>query len=182
MFTHEAPGARRAHRTTPTAGAQHHRPYNSWIRSYLSFCAEQRGQWVHPADLGTADVEAFLNHLVVKRRLSASSQNQALNALVFLYRHVLEDAIPQDHLGKFELLRSRRVPRVPTVLSPAEVARVIAAVPERRNYRLMVQLLYGTGLRVSECCTLRVRELTWNGRRLSCGRARGTKTGSSCCR
>ena len=56
-------------------------------------------------------------YLVVRRRLSASAQNQALCALVFLYKHVLDDVIPQDHLGKFLLLRSRRVKRVPTVLS-----------------------------------------------------------------
>lgn len=133
--------------------------YSGWIRGYLRFCADARGQWTHPAKLGTGDVEAFLNDLVVRRRLSASSQNQALNALVFLYRDVIADAIPQDHLGRFELMRSRRPARVPTVLSGTEVARVIAAVPERRIYRLLVQLLYGTGLRVTECCTLRVRDI-----------------------
>ena len=133
--------------------------YSGWIVDYLRFSAGVRGRSAHPAELGTSDVEAFLNDLVVRRALSASSQNQALNALVFLYRHVLDDAIPQNHLGKFELLRSRRPVRVPTVLSPGEVARVIAAVPERRNYRLLVKLLYGTGLRVSEGCTLRVRDI-----------------------
>jgi integrase len=84
--------------------------------------------------------------------------NQALNALVFLYKHVL-DAIPQDHLGKFTLLRSARPRRVPTVLSAAEVARLIAALPEARNVRLMAELLYGTGLRIAECCGLRVRDI-----------------------
>jgi integron integrase len=133
--------------------------YSGWIRNFLTFCRDPAGDWRHPVELGTGDVERFLNDLVTRRRLSASSQNQALNALVFLYRHVLEDAIPRDHLGKFELLRSRRVPRVPTVLAPAEVARVIAHVPDRHNYRLLVQLLYGTGLRVSEACTLRVRDI-----------------------
>jgi integron integrase len=109
--------------------------------------------------LGTDDVERFLNDLVIRRRLSASSQNQALNALVFLYRHVLEGVVPADHLGKFELTRSRRVPRVPTVLSTAEVGRVIEQVPDRHNYRLLVKLLYGTGLRVTEACTLRIRDI-----------------------
>lgn len=78
--------------------------------------------------LGTDDVEAFLNDLVVERRLSASSQNQALNALVFLYRHVLEDAIPSDHLGRITLLRSKRANRVPTVLSTDEVALLLGAM------------------------------------------------------
>ncbi len=133
--------------------------YSAWIRGFLTFCRDPAGPWRHPAELGTEDVERFLNDLVIRRRLSASSQNQALNALVFLYRHVLENAIPRDHLGKFELLRSRRVRRVPTVLSSAEVARVIERVPERRNHRLLVRLLYGTGLRVSEGCTLRIRDI-----------------------
>jgi integron integrase len=133
--------------------------YCQWIRRYLAFSAAARGGWVPPAQLGTGDVEAFLNHLVGERRLAASTQNQALNALVFLYKHVLEDAIARDHFGNFELLRSKRPKRVPTVLSAAEVARLLAAVPPGRIFRLMAELLYGTGLRVSECCTLRVRDI-----------------------
>lgn len=107
--------------------------YSGWIRAYLTFCAGVRRGWTHPKDLGTSDVETYLNDLVVRRRLSASSQNQALNALVFLYRHVLESAIPADHLGKFELLRSRRVKRIPTVLSPDEVRRLLMAMPQDGN-------------------------------------------------
>jgi integrase len=99
--------------------------YRSWVKAFLTFGAAWHRTWKHPVELGTADVEAFLNDLVVRRRLSASSQNQALNALAFLYRHVLEHVIPHDHLGKFELERSRRVARVPTVLSADEVRRVI---------------------------------------------------------
>lgn len=133
--------------------------YSSWIRAYLGFCAAARGGWTHPTKLGTADCEAFLNDLVLRRRLSASSQNQALNALVFLYKHVLENTIPQDHLGKFALLRSTRPKRIPTVLSADEVSRVIAALPEKGNSRLLIQLLYGTGLRVGEACMLRLRDI-----------------------
>jgi integron integrase len=133
--------------------------YCHWIRRYLAFCAAAQGRWMAPEQLGTADVESFLNHLVGERRLAASTQNQALNALVFLYRHVLENAVARDHLGKFELLRSKRPKRVPTVLSTAEVGRVLAAIPSGHIFRLMAELLYGTGLRVSECCTLRVRDI-----------------------
>lgn len=132
--------------------------YSFWIRSYLSFVAAQRGEWVPPEQLNTPDAEAFLNHLVLEKRLSASSQNQALNALVFLYRHVLENTIPQDHLGKFALLRSRRKQRVPTVLSKTEVALLLQSMSVRK-YLLMAKLLYGTGLRIAECCTLRVRDI-----------------------
>jgi site-specific recombinase XerD len=151
--------------------------YSGWVRDFLRFSRGADGAWRHPADLGTHDVERYLNDLVGRRRLSASSQNQALNALVFLYRHVL-DTIPQAHLGRFELLRSRRVPRVPTVLSAGEVARVVACVPERCNYRLLVKLLYGTGLRVSEGCTLRVRDIDLERAQVI---VRGGKGGGSSC-
>jgi len=102
--------------------------YSHWVRRFLVFCAGPQQAWKHPAQLGTGDVEAFLNDLVLTRRLSASAQNQALCALVFLYTHVLSDVIPQDHLGKFLLQRSRRPKRLPTVLSTDEVRRVIDAI------------------------------------------------------
>ena len=90
--------------------------YLTWLKQFVTFCAAAHGVWKHPTQLGTGDVEAFLNDLVVRSRLSASAQNQALCALVFLYRHVLDGVNPNEHLGKFLLERSRRVPRVPTVL------------------------------------------------------------------
>jgi integron integrase len=133
--------------------------YSAWIREFLRVSARDAGAWRRPEELGTADVELFLNELVGKRHLSASAQNQALCALVFLYRHVLENVIAQDHLGKFVLLRSTRAKRVPTVLSVDEVMRVIDAVRPDCISRLMIELLYGTGMRVAECCTLRVRDV-----------------------
>ena len=77
---------------------------------------------------------------------------------MFLYRHVLENVIPQDLLGKFVLLRSRRKTRVPTVLSVSEVTLLLGAI-EGPKYRLMAKLLYGTGLRIGERCMLRVRDI-----------------------
>jgi site-specific recombinase XerD len=133
--------------------------YIYWIRRYLAYSARRFGGWKRPEELFTGDLEHFLSHLVLDKRLSASSQNQALNAIVFLYRRVLQDAISPAHLGKLAYLRSKRPKRVPTVLSVDEVRRLIEQVPVKGNYRLMVQLLYGTGLRVNECCTLRVRGL-----------------------
>jgi len=67
--------------------------YSLWVMQFLRFSAAAHHQWKHPSELGTADVEAFLNDMVVNRKLAGSTQNQALNALVFLYKHVL-DAIP----------------------------------------------------------------------------------------
>jgi site-specific recombinase XerD len=75
--------------------------YLSWLRQFMTFSADRHGTWKHPAELGTADAEAFLNDLVIRRRLSASSQNQALCALAFLYRHVLDGVNPGERLGKF---------------------------------------------------------------------------------
>lgn len=135
--------------------------YCHWIRRFLTYSASAHGQWLSPERLGTADVESFLNHLVGERRLAASTQNQALNALVFLYRHVLDGAIARDHLGKFELLRSTRTVRLPTVLSAAEVARVLGALPPKRIARLMAELLYGTGMRVVRRRNLRSTGLSW---------------------
>lgn len=133
--------------------------YHHWIRRFLRFCARLSGQWKHPSQLGTADVEAFLNDLVLNLRLSASAQNQALCALVFLYTHVLDGVIPQDHLGKFLLQRARRSKRIPTVLSRDEVRRIINALDPARISRLMVELMYGTGMRVGEVCSLRIRDI-----------------------
>jgi integron integrase len=131
--------------------------YQAWVKDFLRFHREG-DRWRHPRELAEREVEAYLTHLAVKRRLSASSQNQATNALVYLYKRVLGDELGKDHLGKFAAERSRRRARVPTVLSESEVQRVIRAI-EHPTWRLMAELLYGTGLRVSECCALRVRDV-----------------------
>ena len=149
--------------------------YRSWVKQFLTFSAAAHGAWKHPVELGTADVEAFLNDLVVRQRLSASAQNQALCALVFLYSKVLQDVISPEHLGKFLLQRSRRPGRIPTVLSTQEVQRVIAAIPESSNFRLPIELLYGTGMRVSEVCTLRMRDLDLGRAQIIIRAAKGDK-------
>jgi integron integrase len=149
--------------------------YRLWIRQFLTFSAQRLGEWKPPEQLGTADVEAFLNDLVIRRRLSASAQNQALCALVFLYGQVLADVIPQDHLGKFLLQRSRRRQRLPTALSTDEVRRIIEAVDPARMSRLMLELLYGTGMRVSEVCTLRVRDIDLGRAQIIVRAAKGDK-------
>src|SRR5687767_341624 len=96
--------------------------YQYWIAAFLRF-SKVGGVWRTPAELRAPDVSAFLTHMAVDRRLSASSQNQALCAIVFLYRHVLGEELPDDHLGRIAYERSRRPVRVPTVLSAEEVRR-----------------------------------------------------------
>lgn len=135
--------------------------YQAWIGQFLSFSKKQ-GVWRHPRELFAADVEAFLTHLVKQRRLSASSQNQATCAIVFLYKHVLAGELGTDHLGKFTAERAKRPVRVPSVLSADEVQRLIEAVRPGSMHRLMIELLYGTGLRITECCTLRLRDLDFD--------------------
>jgi integron integrase len=143
--------------------------YWNWIRQFLQFHRRPRvsgessdtaGEppalpdgWRHPRELGKAEVEAFLSHLAKARNVSASTQNQALNALVFLYREVLHQ--PFDQLGPIE--RPRRPPRVPVVLSRAEVGRLLEAMDGTLG--LVARLLYGTGLRLMEGLRLRVKDV-----------------------
>ena len=135
--------------------------YQLWITQFLRFCRVE-GKWRHPREIRAADVGAFLTHLARDRKLSASSQNQATCAIVFLFKQVLVDELGADHLGQFEFERSHRPARVPTVLSADETLRVIETMKPSSMHRLMTELLYGSGLRVSECCTLRLRDLDFD--------------------
>jgi integron integrase len=105
--------------------------------------------------MGAAEVEAFLTELAVTGHVSASTQNQALNALVFLDQQVLE-----IDLGRFDAVRARRPKRLPVVLVAEEVAAVLQRVEGGGGiFRLMARLLYGCGLRLLECCQLRVKDV-----------------------
>jgi integron integrase len=107
---------------------------------------------IHPRDLSGGQLGEFLSHLASVDKVAASTQNQALNALMFLYREVLH---LERAVGDFE--RVRRPARLPEVLSQAEVKRVLAAIPP--EHQLPVQLLYGTGMRLMECLRLRVKDV-----------------------
>jgi integron integrase len=111
-------------------------------------------------------VEAFLNDLACRRRVAASTQNQALCAIVFLYRQVLADELGENHLGRFAAERARRPARVPTVLSANQVAQLLDAMTPGSMHRTMTQLLYGGGLRLMECCTLRLRDVDFDRRQI----------------
>jgi integron integrase len=139
--------------------------YQSWVRQFLYFCRDG-DEWRRPHELGAREVESFLTHLAARKRVSASTQNQALCAIVFLYKHVLAGEVPEEHLGRFEAERARRPSRVPTVLSTDEVARILHAIDPGSMRRLMVELLYGAGLRLMECCTLRIRDIDFDRRQI----------------
>jgi integron integrase len=130
--------------------------YWDWIRRFLRFHRDLHGVWRHPRELGGAEVTRFLSHLAVNRRVAVSTQNQCLNALVFLYREVIDS--PLGELGSFE--RPQRRQRFPVVLTRVEVQRVLeCAAPE---YRLVLQLLYGTGMRLLEGLRLRVKDVDFS--------------------
>ncbi len=122
--------------------------YVHWIRRFVRFHGRR-----HPRDLGKLEIEAFLTHLAVNRNVSASTQNQAFNALLFLYRQVLEIDLPRIDWVK----RARTPRRLPVVLSPAEVFRVLSFLEGK--YALAGNLLYGAGLRLNECLGIRVQDL-----------------------
>ena len=130
--------------------------YLRWVEQFIRFHKGSEG-FRHPADMGAAEVEQFLTHLAVRRHVAASTQNQALAALLFLYRDVLH-----LDLGGLDAVRARRTRRLPVVLSPDEVRQFLGAIdrlPTTEPYGLMTRLMYGAGLRVMECCRLRVKDV-----------------------
>lgn len=129
------------------------------------------GKWIwrHPRKMGTDEVRAYLTHLATDLHVGASTQNQALNALVFLYREVLHQP-----LGDFaDFARAQRPIRVPEVLSREETRRVLEALEE--EFRLPLQLLYGSGLRVFELLRLRVKDLDLERRQIVVRDGKGAK-------
>lgn len=149
--------------------------YQAWVRRFLEFHRDAAGRWRHPRELRGGEVSAFLTYLAHERRLSASSQNQAMNAIVFLYGQVLAQELEPDHLGPIVAQRASRPSKVPTVLSAAEVRRLIDAMRPGAMHRLMTELLYGCGLRLMECCTLRVRDLDFDRAQIIVRQAKGDK-------
>lgn len=125
--------------------------YCKWIKRYLGFYHMNQ----HPRDMGAAELERFLSHLATEGKVSASTQRQALNAIVFLYRDVLN-----IDLGTIAPIRSKRLRKPPTVLTKDEVAKMLDAM--EGTHRLMAQLTYGCGLRLMECIRLRVQDVDLN--------------------
>ena len=138
--------------------------YVSWIRQYILFHDKR-----HPKDMGKQEIEAFLNHMATKRNVSASTQSSALNAIVFLYRHIIKVDIPD----LANLRRIRRYKTIPVVMSPREVKATIDLMVG--TTRLMAELIYGTGLRINECMTLRVKDVDFDMGSITVRAAKGNK-------
>lgn len=124
------------------------RAYEAWVRRFVLFHRRR-----DPRRLGFAEVREFLDRMTQRGHASASTRNQALHALLFLYRDVLEKPLGVETQG----LRAKRATRAPLVLARAEIEAVLGRL--RAPYRLIVALLYGSGLRLSEACRLRVRDI-----------------------
>ena len=125
--------------------------YVSWIKQYILYHGKR-----HPAEMGAAEVEAFLTHLATARQVASSTQNQALSAILFLYREVL--ALDLPWLESFE--RSKKPKRLPVVLTALEVQSMLrAAERSPEPVGLIIKLLYGTGMRLMEAVRLRVKDV-----------------------
>ena len=140
------------------------RVYAEWIKRFIRFHAYR-----HPAEMGAAEIEAYLTHLAVKRDVSASTQNQALAALLFLYKQVLKQELPWLD----NVVRAKRPQHMPVVLTRDEVQRVLArlsGVPW-----LVASLLYGAGLRLTEALRLRVKDVEFSRREILVRDGKGQK-------
>ncbi len=138
--------------------------YVGWIRRFI-VASDRR----HPRELGGEDVERFLSTLAVQGKVAAGTQNQALSALLFLYRIVLGMDLPWME----SMVRAKRSQRVPTVLSIGEIRRLLAAM-DGRNW-LMASLLYGTGMRLMECLRLRVKDVDFGRMEITVRDGKGSK-------
>jgi site-specific recombinase XerD len=138
--------------------------YVYWIRHFIFFHAKR-----HPSQMGAAEVTAFLSWLASERKVAASTQNQALAALLFLYRQVLDVDLPWLD----GVVRAKRPVRLPTVMNEAQVRRLLAQL-EGTGW-LMASLLYGAGLRQRECLGLRVKDVDFAYRQLLLRSGKGGK-------
>src|SRR5258708_36893090 len=123
----------------------------------------------HPAEMGAAEMEQFLNHLAVQKKVAAATQSQALSALVFLYREVLR----KDFEWMENLERAKKPARLPIVLTEFEVHKVLAHLDGQ--LWLMASLLYGAGLRLMECVRMRVKDIDFEYRQITVRDGKGNK-------
>jgi integron integrase len=144
------------------------RRYLDWMERFIRFHNKR-----HPRHMGKTEIEAFLTHLATKENYAASTQNQALSALLFLYKFVLEQPLDFD----LDAVRAKRPKRLPTVLSRQEAHAVLNCMSGETQ--LMAKLLYGAGLRLSECVRLRVKDLDFEQRKVIVRDGKGARDRAS---
>lgn len=130
--------------------------YIYWVREYILYHNKR-----HPKEMGISEINQFITHLVVDRKASASTQNQAVSAILFLYRYILNIQLQGDIL---DFVRPKKGKRVPNVLSKSEAKAVISNLTG--PCKLMTQIMYGGGLRIMECLRLRVKDIDFENHRI----------------
>jgi integron integrase len=138
--------------------------YIEWIRRYILFHRKR-----HPNEMREKEIREFLTHLAVEKRVAASTQNQAFAALLFLYQQVLDRKL--DFIDKVE--RVTRPAKLPVVFTPPEARSVLVQL--KGDYRLMAELLYGSGLRLMECLRLRIKDIDFCYNRITVGDGKGLR-------
>jgi integron integrase len=138
--------------------------YIQWIRRFILFHDKR-----HPREMGEQEITAFLTHLAVNKHVAPSTQNQALAAILFLYKEVLAREL--DWMD--DIVRAKRAERIPEVLSPEQVRRLIGQL--EGTHQLMARLLYGTGMRLMEAVRLRVRDVDVHYRQIAVRNGKGNK-------
>lgn len=131
--------------------------YTSWIKKYILFHKKK-----HPAEMGKAEIELFLSHLAVERKVAASTQNQAFNALLFLYNQVLDMPLKDQNINA---LRAKQRTHLPVVLSLNEVKNIISCMPDN-IHACILKTIYGCGLRLKEALNLRIKDIDFSYNRL----------------
>jgi len=142
--------------------------YTRWILQFLKFHRDKSGEWRHPTEMGNEEINEFLTFLAVERKVAASTQNQALSAILFLYKQIFDTEI------KLDAVRAKTPERMPVVLSIDEVRRVLCAIPEG-PYRSMAGLMYGAGMRLMEVCRLRVKDVDFERQQIVVRDGKGKK-------
>ena len=138
--------------------------YVDWTKRFILFHGKR-----HPKDMGEIEISRFISHLATDRNVAASTQNQALNAIVFLYKHVLR--IELGDFGPME--RAKRPKRLPTVLTQVETSRVLDSIYGLHG--LMAKLIYGCGLRLMECMRLRIKDIEFERNQVIVRDGKGSK-------
>lgn len=138
--------------------------YVSWVKRFILYHDKR-----HPQEMGAPELESYLTYLALKRKVAPSTQNQALAAIKFLYEHVLDRPIKEEILPA----PAKRKKNLPVVLSKQETMDILARMSG--THKLILQLLYGSGLRISECLRLRVKDLDFERREITVRDGKGGK-------
>ena len=147
--------------------------YIDWAKKFYNYIKDTKNKDIDPQDFDTDDLKAFLSYLAIRKQVSSSTQNQAFNALLFLFRNVLK--INTENLGK--TVRAKRGPKLPVVLSVKEVQKLFQQVNGKKL--LILQLLYGSGLRLMETARLRIKDVDFEYNKIFVRSGKGDKDRST---